>query len=120
MHEELMEQVVTQDNATAAWLAVTRNGDTPGINGMTMLQRRDYVGKHRETIRAKLLVSPALDPEEKTEHGSAIYYSTADADCTLLSTNPGATAAHPTRPRIASAPEGIVLPKSWTGSLEGD
>ena len=55
MHEELMEQVVRQDNATAAWLAVKRNGGAPGIDGMTTQQLRDHVRKHWETIRAKLL-----------------------------------------------------------------
>jgi len=55
MHEDLMERVVTQDNATAAWLAVKRNGDAPGIDGMTTQQLRDHVRKHWETIRAKLL-----------------------------------------------------------------
>jgi len=55
MHEELMEQVVTQENATAAWLAVKRNGGAPGIDGMTTQQLRDHVREHWETIRAKLL-----------------------------------------------------------------
>ncbi len=55
MHEELMEQVVTPENATAAWLAVKRNGGAPGIDGMTTQQLRDHVRKHWETIRAKLL-----------------------------------------------------------------
>jgi RNA-directed DNA polymerase len=55
MHEELMEQVVTQENATAAWLAVTRNGGAPGIDGMTTQQLRDHVRAHWVTIRAKLL-----------------------------------------------------------------
>ena len=55
MHEELMEQVVTQENATAAWLAVKRNGGAPGIDGMTTQQLRDHVRTHWETIRAKLL-----------------------------------------------------------------
>ena len=55
MHEELMEQVVTQENATAAWLAVKRNGGAPGIDGMRTQQLRDHVRKHWETIRAKLL-----------------------------------------------------------------
>ena len=50
-----MEQVVTQDNATAAWLAVKRNGGAPGIDGMTTEQLRDHVRRHWETIRAKLL-----------------------------------------------------------------
>ena len=55
MYEELMEQVVTKENATAAWLAVKRNGGAPGIDGMTTGQLRDHVRKHWETIRAKLL-----------------------------------------------------------------
>jgi RNA-directed DNA polymerase len=55
MHEELMEQVVTQENATAAWLAVKRNAGAPGIDGMTTGQLRDHVRAHWETIRAKLL-----------------------------------------------------------------
>ncbi len=55
MHEELMEQVVTQENATAAWLAVKRNGGAPGIDGMTTQQLREHIRKHWETIRAKLL-----------------------------------------------------------------
>jgi RNA-directed DNA polymerase len=55
MHEELMEQVVTQENATAAWRAVKRNGGAPGIDGMTTRQLRDHVRTHWESIRAKLL-----------------------------------------------------------------
>jgi RNA-directed DNA polymerase len=55
MHEDLMESVVTQENATVAWRAVKRNGGAPGIDGMTTEQLRDHVRKHWETIRAKLL-----------------------------------------------------------------
>jgi group II intron reverse transcriptase/maturase len=55
MHEELMEQVVTQENATAAWRAVKRNGGAPGIDGMTTRQLRDHVRAHWESLRAKLL-----------------------------------------------------------------
>lgn len=40
MHEDRMEQVVTPDNATAAWLAVKRNGGAPGIDGMTTVLDR--------------------------------------------------------------------------------
>ena len=46
MHEELMEGVVTQENATAAWLAVKRNGGAPGIDGMTTQELRDHVRQH--------------------------------------------------------------------------
>jgi group II intron reverse transcriptase/maturase len=55
MHEELMEEIVAKENATAAWLAVKRNGGAPGIDGMTTTQLRDHVRKHWETIREKLL-----------------------------------------------------------------
>jgi len=50
-----MERVVTQENATAAWLAVKRNGGAPGIDGMTTQQLRDHVRKHWESIRSKML-----------------------------------------------------------------
>ena len=55
MHEDLMEHVVSRDNATNAWLAVKRNGGAPGIDRMTTTQLRDHVRKHWETIRARLL-----------------------------------------------------------------
>jgi group II intron reverse transcriptase/maturase len=68
MHEDLMERVVTQDNATAAWLAVKRNGGAPGIDGMTTQQLRDHVRKHWETIRAKLLAGTyAPSPVRRVE-----------------------------------------------------
>lgn len=54
MHEDLMERVVTQENATAAWLAVKRNAGAPGIDGMTTQQLRDHVRQHWESIRNKL------------------------------------------------------------------
>ena len=50
-----MEQVVTQDNATAAWKAVQRNKGAPGIDGMTTEELSEHVRKHWESIRTKLL-----------------------------------------------------------------
>ena len=35
MYEELMAEVVSRENAQAAWLAVKRNGGAPGIDRMT-------------------------------------------------------------------------------------
>jgi RNA-directed DNA polymerase len=55
MHENLMEQVVTQDNATRAWLAVKRNRGASGIDRMTTGQLRDHIRANWEKIRAKLL-----------------------------------------------------------------
>jgi len=55
MYESLMEQVVSPENATAAWRAVKRNGGAPGIDGMTTGELRDHARAHWETIRAKLL-----------------------------------------------------------------
>ena len=50
-----MEQVVTKENATAAWLAVKRNGGAPGIDRMTTGQLGEHIDKHWETFQAKLL-----------------------------------------------------------------
>jgi len=55
MYESLMEQVVSRENATAAWLAVKRNGGAAGIDRMTTGQLRDHLGAHWESIQAKLL-----------------------------------------------------------------
>jgi RNA-directed DNA polymerase len=55
MYESLMEQVVSRENATAAWLAVKRNGGAAGIDRMTTGQLRDHIRAHWESIQAKLL-----------------------------------------------------------------
>jgi group II intron reverse transcriptase/maturase len=55
MHEELMETVVSRENATRAWKAVVSNRGAPGIDGMTTSELRDHVRQHWETIRSKLL-----------------------------------------------------------------
>jgi RNA-directed DNA polymerase len=55
MYEQLMEQVVSRENATAAWLAVKRNGGAPGIDGMTTKELGEHLRRHWETICAKLL-----------------------------------------------------------------
>jgi group II intron reverse transcriptase/maturase len=55
MYENLMEAVVSPENATRAWKAVKRNQGAPGIDGMTTEQLRDHIRRHWETIRAKLL-----------------------------------------------------------------
>lgn len=55
MYEELMEQVVTEANATEAWRAVKRNGGSPGIDGMTTQELRDHIRAHWGSIGRKLL-----------------------------------------------------------------
>ena len=54
-YEKLREQVVTKENATAAWLAVKRNGGAPGIDRMTTGQLGEHIRKHWEAFQAKLL-----------------------------------------------------------------
>jgi RNA-directed DNA polymerase len=54
-YERLMEEVVTKENATVAWLAVKRNGGAPGIDRMTTGQLGEHLRKHWETLSAKLL-----------------------------------------------------------------
>ena len=68
MYENLMERVVTPENATAAWRAVKRNAGAPGIDGMTTQQLRDHIRAHWETIRNKLLAGTyAPSPVRRTE-----------------------------------------------------
>ncbi len=49
-----MEQVVTRENATTAWLAVKRNRGAAGIDRMTVAELRDHIRAHWESIAAKL------------------------------------------------------------------
>ena len=55
MHEELMEEILTEGNAEAAWLAVKRNGGAPGIDRMRTSELGAHIRKHWESIRQKLL-----------------------------------------------------------------
>jgi len=63
MYEELMEQVVRQDNARAAWLAVKRNGGAPGIDGMTT----DAIGSCGYRVKGRCVQPP--DAENRTSGG---------------------------------------------------
>lgn len=68
MYENLMERVVTPENATAAWRAVKRNAGAPGIDGMTTQELRDHIRAHWETIRNKLLAGTyAPSPVRRVE-----------------------------------------------------
>jgi group II intron reverse transcriptase/maturase len=68
MHEDLMEQVVSPENATRAWKAVKRNNGAPGIDGMTVSELGGHVRKHWETIRGKLLAGTyAPSPVRRVE-----------------------------------------------------
>lgn len=54
-HGNLMEEVVSRENATRAWEAVQRNQGAPGIDRMTTGELRDHIRKHWEVLVAKLL-----------------------------------------------------------------
>lgn len=54
MYENLREEIVNRDNATAAWLAVKRNRGAAGIDRMTVAELRDHIRAHWESIAAKL------------------------------------------------------------------
>jgi RNA-directed DNA polymerase len=69
MYEQLMEQVVSRENATAAWLAVKRNGSAPGIDGMTTKELGEHLRRHWETICAKLLADTYVpSPVKRVEN----------------------------------------------------
>jgi retron-type reverse transcriptase len=55
MHEELMDSVVSGENAAAALTAGERNGGAPGIDGMTTEKLGHHVRTHWDSIRSKLL-----------------------------------------------------------------
>src|SRR5579883_3302181 len=52
---ELMEKIVSDENAALALLAVERNGGAGGIDGMEVKQLRPHLEKHWPMIRKRLL-----------------------------------------------------------------
>lgn len=55
MHEQLMEEAVSEENLERALRAVVRNRGAAGIDKMTVQELEGHFASHREAIRAKLL-----------------------------------------------------------------
>src|SRR6516165_8647312 len=53
--ESLMEEVCQRDNLEVAWHQVRSNQGSPGVDGRTIDQTRDYLREHWPTIREQLL-----------------------------------------------------------------
>jgi RNA-directed DNA polymerase len=53
--EQLMEEVCDRENLVRAWKRVRQNKGSPGVDGMTIGDARDYLGEHWPSIRSQLL-----------------------------------------------------------------
>src|SRR5437660_10128639 len=53
--EQLMEEVCERDNLVRAWKRVRRNKGSPGVDGMTIDDAKDYLREHWPGIRSQLL-----------------------------------------------------------------
>ena len=53
--EQLMEEVCDRENLVRAWKRVCRNQGSPGVDGMTIDDARDYLREHWPCIRSQLL-----------------------------------------------------------------
>ena len=53
--ERLMEEVCERNNIEIAWRHVRKNKGSPGVDGMTIEEARDYLKEHWGTIREQLL-----------------------------------------------------------------
>src|SRR6202040_1550250 len=53
--EQLMEEVCDRENLQRAWKRVRRNKGSPGVDGMTIEDAKDYLREHWPSIRAQLL-----------------------------------------------------------------
>src|SRR5262250_544388 len=53
--EQLMEEVCNRENLVRAWKRVRRNKGSPGVDGMTIDDARDYLREHWPGIRPQLL-----------------------------------------------------------------
>jgi len=53
--EQLMEEVCDRENLQRAWKRVRRNKGSPGVDGMTIDDAKDYLREHWPSIRSQLL-----------------------------------------------------------------
>ena len=53
--EQLMEEVCDRENLVAAWKRVRQNKGSPGVDGMTIDDAKDYLREHWPSIRSQLL-----------------------------------------------------------------
>src|SRR5215471_7628315 len=53
--EQLMEGVCDRENLVRAWKRVRQNKGSPGVDGMTVEDARDYLREHWPGIRSRLL-----------------------------------------------------------------
>ena len=53
--EQLMEEVCDRENLVRAWKRVRQNKGSPGVDGMTVEDARDYLREHWPGIRSRLL-----------------------------------------------------------------
>jgi len=53
--EQLMEEVCDRENLVKAWKRVRQNKGSPGVDGMTIDDARDYLREHWPSIRSQLL-----------------------------------------------------------------
>ena len=53
--EQLVEEMGDRENLGRAWKRVRRNKGSPGVDGMTIDDARDYLREHWPSIRSQLL-----------------------------------------------------------------
>src|SRR6202048_2168502 len=53
--EQLMEEVCERENLVRAWKRVRRNQGSPGVDGMTIDDAKNYLREHWPSIRSRLL-----------------------------------------------------------------
>src|SRR4051812_38250676 len=71
--EQLMEVVCDGENLRSAWKRVRSNQGSPGVDGMTIDDAKDYLREHWPSIRSQLLDGPDVHPRSRPRPQRAVH-----------------------------------------------
>ncbi len=109
--EQLMEEVCDGENLQSAWKRVRRNQGSPGVDGMTIDDAKDYLREHWPSIRSQL-----YQPAKRVTHVKSAKPLTTLDSLIIQCVNVKADWYYSTEPTSPSRLSGSKYPSRAVGS----